>query len=396
MLVSGLKITNIETVLLSYRYNKNELWKWSGGTTLQRNTVLVKVETNQGIYGIGEIGESAFLPISVKQIIEERFKPLLLEEDPTNIEKLWQKMYIRSAHYGRKGVVIPIVSGIEIALWDILGKRLNCPIYELLGGTYRKNIRVYASAGMSKPLNELIDEAKQFIEKGYLGIKIRIGQEDPSQDIESIRELRKAIGYQVDLMVDAGQCYVDFPWDFNTALRVARELEKYQVFWLEEPLHPDDINGYQRLSSEVDVPIAAGENEFTRFGFNDLIVNRSVDIIQPDVTRSGGLLECKKIAAIASAFHLRCAPHIFGSGVGFMANMHFIASTPNAFVMEHDLTYNPLRDELLAEPPSFSEGYINLIEGLPGLGVKLTDEIINKYPFKEGDAVQKKDFIPLW
>jgi L-alanine-DL-glutamate epimerase-like enolase superfamily enzyme len=165
---------------------------------------------------------------------------------------------------------------------------------------------------------------------------------------------------------------------------------------LEEPLHPDDVQGYRRLASLVDVPIAAGENEFTRFGFRDLIISEAVDILQPDVTRSGGISECKKIAALASAFHMRCAPHIFGSGVGFMANMHFIASTPNAFVMEYDRTSNPLRDELIEEQPRFSEGYIYLPEKICGLGVRLTDEIIEKFRFQESEAVAKRDFIPTW
>lgn len=394
--MSELKITNLETILLSYRYREDELWKWSGGVTLQRNAVLVRIETNVGIQGVGEIGESAFLPRSVKEIVEERFKPLLLREDPVNIEKLWQKMYVRSAHWGRKGVVIPIISGIDIALWDILGKWLKKPVYELLGGAYRKKIRVYASAGMSKPLNELIEEAKQYVDEGYLALKIRIGHEDPREDVELVRGLREALGDRVDIMVDAGQCYVDFPWDFNVALRVAREMEKCKVFWLEEPLHPDDVQGYRRLASLVDVPIAAGENEFTRFGFRDLIISEAVDILQPDVTRSGGISECKKIAALASAFHMRCAPHIFGSGVGFMANMHFIASTPNAFVMEYDRTSNPLRDELVGEQPRFSEGYIYLPEKICGLGVRLTDEIIEKFRFQESEAVAKRDFIPTW
>jgi len=394
--MSDLKITNLEVILLSYRYDKDEVWRWSGGITLQRNAVLVKVETDKDIYGIGEIGESAFLPRSVQQIVEERFKPLLVGEDPTNVEKLWQKMYVRSAHWGRKGVVIPIISGIEIALWDLLGKWLNRPVYELLGGIYREKIRVYASAGMSKPTQELIDEVKQYVEEGYLAVKVRIGREDPRPDIEMVRELRSAVGNKIDIMVDAGQCYVDFPWDLTVALKVARELEKCNIFWLEEPLHPDDIEGYRCLSSAVDIPIAAGENEFTRFGFKDLIVNRAVDILQPDVTRSGGILECKKIAAMASAFHLRCAPHIFGSGVGFMANMHFIVSTPNAFVMEYDRTPNPLRDELLVEPPRFSRGYVYPVRGVPGLGVRLTDEIVKKFAFREEDAVLKHEFVPLW
>lgn len=391
-----IEIVNLETILLSYRYKEDEAWKWSGGATLQRNAVLVKVETNKGICGIGEIGESAFLPRSVKQIVEERFKSLLVGEDPVNIEKLWQKMYIRSAHWGRRGVVVPIISGIEIALWDILGKWLNRPVYELLGGAYREKIRVYASAGMSKPFQELVEEVKQYAEEGYSAVKIRIGHEDPYQDIELVRELRNAIGNRIDLMVDAGQCYVDFPWDFNTALKVARELEGCDVFWLEEPLHPDDIEGYKHLSHAVDIPIAAGENEFTRFGFKDLIVNRAVDILQPDVTRSGGILECKKIAAMASAFHLRCAPHIFGSGVGFMANMHFIASTPNAFIMEYDRTPNPLREGLLVEPPCFSGGYVFLAKDIPGLGVCLNEDIIERFAFQENDAVSKGDFVPSW
>lgn len=394
--MSNLKIENVETILLSYRYQKHELWKWSGGKTVQRNAVLVRITTNEGIEGIGEIGESAFLPRAVERIVIDRFKPMIVGEDPVNIEKLWQKMYVRSAHWGRKGVIIPVISGLEIALWDILGKLYNKPLYELIGGAYRDKIRVYASAGMDKVVGDIIEEAKKFVKQGYRGFKLRIGHEDPVLDIETVKTVREAIHDNVDLMVDAGQCYVDFPWDFNTALRVARELEDCKLFWLEEPLPPDDVEGYIRLSNATDIPIAAGENEFTRYGFKDLITKRAVDIIQPDVTRSGGISECKKIAAIASAYNMRCAPHIFGTGVGFMANMHFIVSTPNAFIMEYDCTLNPLRDELLIEQPKFDDGYIKMVKGLPGLGIKLTDEIINKFPFNEGDAVEKNEFIPIF
>lgn len=391
-----LRITNVETILLSYRYQENELWKWSGGATLQRNAVLVRITTDKGIQGIGEVGESAFLPRAVEKIVEDRLKPMLLGENPADIEKLWQKMYVRSAHWGRKGVAIPVISGLEIALWDILGKALDKPVYELIGGIYRDKIRVYASAGMAKPVEELAKEAQEYIEQGYYGLKVRIGTEDPRFDVDTIKGLRAAIGYKTDLMVDAGQCYVDFPWDFNTALSVARQLEDCKLFWLEEPLVPDDIDGYARLAEATDIPIAAGENEFTRYGFKDLIVKRAADILQPDVTRSGGILECKKIAAMASAFHMRCAPHIFGSGVGFMANMHFIAATPNAFIMEHDRTINPLRDELLIEQPRYEKGCIELIRDIPGIGVNLTDDIIKKYPFKQEDCVNKNEFKPIF
>lgn len=394
--MSDLKISNVETILLSYRYKEDELWKWSGGATVQRNAVLVRITTDNGIQGVGEVGESAFLPRAVEKMVEDRLRPMLLGEDPFDVEKLWQKMYVRSAHWGRKGVAIPVISGLEIALWDIMGKTLNKPVYELIGGIYREKIRVYASAGMAKSVEGLAKEAMEYINQGYYGLKMRIGLEDPRADIETVKAVKAAIGSKADLMVDAGQCYVDFPWDFNTALHVAKQLEECNLFWLEEPLVPDDLDGYARLAEAVNIPIAAGENEFTRYGFKDLIVKRAVDILQPDVTRSGGILECKKIAAIASAFHMRCAPHIFGSGVGFMANMHFIASTPNTFIMEHDRTLNPLRDDLMIEQPKYDKGYIELIKGIPGIGVNLTDDIIKRYPYIQEDAVNKNDFKPIF
>ncbi|MCL4385794.1 MAG: mandelate racemase/muconate lactonizing enzyme family protein [Cyanobacteria bacterium] len=394
--MSRLKIVDVETILLSYRYKKDEIWKWAGGITVQRNAVLVRITTNDGIIGIGEVGESAFIPRAIQQIIKERFKPMLVNEDPSNIEKLWQKMYVRSAHWGRKGVIIPIISGLEIALWDILGKLYNKPVYELIGGIYRDKIRAYASAGMDNSINGIIEEAKEFAKQGYRSFKMRIGHEDPTPDIKTVRAVREAIPDNMDLMVDAGQCYEDFPWDFSTALKVAKELEDCKLFWLEEPLPPDDIDGYIRLTNATDVPIAAGENEYTMYGFKDLISKWAVDIIQPDVTRAGGISECKKIASMALAYNMRCAPHIFGAGVSFMANMHFIASTPNAFIVEYDRTFNPLRDELLVERPKFENGYIKLTKDVVGLGVNLTDEIIKNYSFKEEDAVEKYEFIPIF
>lgn len=391
-----MKITNVETILLSYQYNPDEVWKWSGGATLQRNCVLVRVTVDDKITGLGEIGESAYLPRAIETMIDYRFKPMLLGENPFNVEKIWQKMYIQSSHYGRRGVIPTVISGIDIALYDIIGKVLNRPVYDLLGGIYRDKFKAYASGGMSKSLEALADEAKEYIARGYFGFKVRIGSEDPDNDIELIRELRGRVGPKPALLVDAGQCYTNFPWNYDTAARVCKKLESSDLYWLEEPLHPDDIEGFIRLNASTTIPIVAGENEFTRFGFESLITRRAVDMVQPDVTRSGGISECKRIAAIASAHHMRCAPHIFGSGVGFMANMHFIASTPNAFIMEHDQTLNPLREELLLKPIVYEGGYVKLIQDLPGLGVELREETIRKYAYKDTDAVTKGDFTPIF
>lgn len=387
----GLQITNVETIRLSYRYSEEERWQCPGWTTLQRNATLVRVWTNQGTYGIGEVSEDSCIPQSVGSIIDEHFKSMLIGEDPFQVEKLWRKMFVRSLHWGRKGGAIKIISGLEIALWDIIGKTLNRPVYDLLGGVVRDRIRVYASAGMSNEENELIEEMQGYKEQGYTALKMRIGS-DPRGDVEKVRRVRDALGAKMDLMADAGMSYVDAAWDFNTALRVARGLEPAGLFWLEEPLINDDIDGYARLAAETDIPIAAGENEYTKYGFKDLISRRAVDIVQPDATRSGGIMEVKKIAAIADAFQMRMAPHIFTSGVSLMANLHVIVSSPNAIVMEYDRTINPLRDELLVEPLAYRDGVVTYPKGIPGLGVQLTDELIEKFKFIPGEILQKAEF----
>jgi L-alanine-DL-glutamate epimerase-like enolase superfamily enzyme len=391
-----MKITSIETILLSYRYQPESSWSWSGGKTLQRNCVLVKVSTDEGISGLGEIGESAFLPQAVQTIIATRFEPMLFGEDPFNIEKIWQKMYIQSSHYGRRGVIPTILSGIDIALYDIIGKKLNRPVYDLIGGVYRNKFRVYASGGMAKPIDDLAKEAQSYLDQGYFGLKVRIGKEDPQEDIELIRQLRDRLGEKPALLVDAGQCYTNFPWTYDTAFRVCKQLEDCDLYWLEEPLHPDDIEGFKRLTASTSIPIVAGENEFVRYGFEPLITQHAVDMVQPDVTRSGGISECKKIASLASAHHMRCAPHIFGSGVGFMANMHFIASTPNAFIMEHDQTENPLREALLMRPIEYKDGYVKLIQDVPGLGVLLDEGILRDFAYIDDQAVDKGNFETLF
>ena len=391
-----MKITDVETILLCYRYEQDEKWKWSGGATLQRNCVLVRITVDDKYTGLGEIGESAYLPRAIETMINTRFKKMILGEDPFNIEKIWRKLYIQSAHYGRRGVIATIISGIDIALYDVIGKILQRPVYDLIGGKYRTKFKSYASGGMAKSVDSLAEEALGYISKGYFGFKVRIGNEDPEEDIELIQELRKRVGPKPALLVDAGQCYTNFPWTYDTAYRVCKKLENCDLFWLEEPLHPDDVEGFKRLTANTSIPIVAGENEFTRYGFAPLITGHAVDMIQPDVTRSGGISECKRIAAIASAHHMRMAPHIFGSGVGFMANMHFMASEPEAFIMEHDQTLNPLREELLIKPILYKNGYVELIQDLPGLGVELKEETIKKYAYNDIDAVNKGEFVPLY
>ncbi|MFC4597683.1 mandelate racemase/muconate lactonizing enzyme family protein [Cohnella hongkongensis] len=390
--MGDMKITEIETILLSYKYKEDEVWKCPGWTSLQRNAMLVRIWTDKGIYGIGEIGEATSIPHGVEQIVEERFKPMLLGQDPEQIEYLWRKMYVRTQHWGTSALAVAIISGLETALWDLLGKRLNKPVYELLGGPVRDKIRVYASAGMSKTNEDLAKEVAHYKGLGYSAVKMRIGNPDYQSDIEAVRMAREALGDQVDLMADAGMCYVDNAWDFNTVLKVTRELESNRLYWLEEPFVANNMEDYIRLTAMTDIPIAAGEHFYTKYEFKDWIAKRAVNIVQPDVTRSGGILECKKIAAVAEAFHMRCAPHIFTSGVSLMANFHFMMSTPNIQIMEYDRTPNPLRDELLVEPLRYEDGYVHLPRRQPGLGIDLTDEVRRKFAFIPGDPNLKPEF----
>ncbi|XID91238.1 mandelate racemase/muconate lactonizing enzyme family protein [Paenibacillaceae bacterium WGS1546] len=390
-----MKITEVETILLSYKYKEDEVWTCPGWTSLQRNAMLVRIWTDKGLYGIGEIGEATSIPLGVEKIVEERFKPMLIGQDPGQIEYLWKKMYVRTQHWGTSSLAVAIISGLETALWDLLGKKLDQPVYELLGGRVRDRIRVYASAGMSKTNEDLAREVAHYKELGYSAVKMRIGNPDYKADVEAVRMAREAIGYEIDLMADAGMCYVDNAWDFNTVLKAVRELEPSKLYWLEEPFVANNMDDYVRLTSMTDIPIAAGEHFYTKYEFKDWIARRAVDIVQPDVTRSGGILECKKIAAVAEAYHMRCAPHIFTSGVSLMANFHFMMSTPNIQIMEYDRTPNPLRDELLIEPLEYEDGHVRLPRRLPGLGIDVTDDVRRKFAFIPDEPNRKPEYVCL-
>lgn len=390
--MSDLRIVEVETILLSYRYKEDEVWTCPGWTSLQRNAMLVRIWTDKGLYGIGEIGEATSIPLGVEQIVKERFMPMLIGQDPTRIEYLWKKMYVRTQHWGTSALAVAIISGLETALWDILGKQLNKPVYELLGGHVRDKIRVYASAGMSKTNEDLAKEVAHYKQLGYSAVKMRIGNPDYRSDIEAVRMAREAIGSEIDLMADAGMCYVDNAWDWDTVLKVTRELEPSKLFWLEEPFVANNLDDYARLTAMTDIPIAGGEHAYTKYEFKEWIARRAANIVQPDVTRSGGILETKKIAAIADAYHMRCAPHIFTSGVSLMANFHFILSTTNVMIMEYDRTPNPLRDELLIEPLEYRDGFVHLPKRMPGLGIDLTDEARKKFAFIPGDPNKKPEF----
>lgn len=369
-----MKITRVEAMVLTRQMDKPIMD--ATYTLPHRSAVIVRVDTDEGLSGIGEAAYFGGPPMITKMVIEKELQDYLIGEDPLNNERLWEEMYQRTIKHGRKGVIIAGMSGIDIALWDIKAKAAGMPLYRLLGGCHEQ-IRAYASAGFYAPgkgVKELADEMASYVQEGFTGVKMKIGRLSPAEDVARVRAVREAIGDNIDLLVDGNNAYTSYQ-----AIKIGRRMEEYNIFWFEEPVPAEDIEGSAAVAAALDTPVAAGENEFTRYGFRDLIINKAIDIGQPDVTWCGGITEAKKIAGMASAWNIYCVPHSFSSAVALVANLHFSASIPNSLLQEFDRNYNPLRENLLREPVWINrKGYIDLTDK-PGLGIELDEAVVKKY-----------------
>jgi len=286
---------------------------WTGGGEIILPIVII--ETNDGIKGYGFCG--GFTSASGKVIIENHFKNFLIGSDPFDTELIWDKLYKASIVFGQKGAAIEAISGVDTALWDIKGKALGVPVYKLLGGKTRDSIKAYASnlhpSDIANPDYDILAlEAEEYVHQGFTGLKQRMcsgpreGRKGMEKNERLVKTVREAVGDGIELMVEVYMAWNDITY----ATEMIRRLQKYNLSWVEEPLMPNNYEGYKLLKSKVDVNIAAGEHEFTRFGAKDLIVNNIVDIIQLDPRRMGGITEGKKVAALAEAFGVEFAPHI--------------------------------------------------------------------------------------
>ena len=362
-----MRISEIEAVVLKKPMERPLLV--SRGSMAARTAVLVLVHTDEGITGLGEsVGE----PSGVVAVLRDHLGPLLLGEDPLDIERLWEKMFASGIYWDLKGALVIALSGIDIALWDIKGKSLGVPVYQLLGGACRRTLRAYASDLFWDEPETMADAAATYVHDGFPIVKAHIGRELEG-DIARVKAIRHAIGEDAGLMIDINCAY-----DRPTAVRMGRRFEEFSPFWYEEPLRPYDVEGYRDLHHQVRIPLALGENEFTKHGFLDLFQQGAVDYIMPDPGRVGGLTEMKKVAALAEAFNRVVSPHNFSSGVLLAATLHFMAATPNADLLEFDVTGTAIYDELLAEPLKVNRGVVDVPQR-PGLGVVLTDEVRERY-----------------
>jgi L-alanine-DL-glutamate epimerase-like enolase superfamily enzyme len=377
------KITDVEVVYLKIP----SIALISNGT---QDAAVVLVHTDEGLTGIGE-ADSA--PTVVKAIVEAPrshsvmvgLREVLIGENPLEVERLWRKMYQASIYYGRRGVVLHAISGIDIALWDLKGKALGRPLCDLLGGTTTAKIRAYASALFGRDGAETGEKATRFKEAGFTAFKfgwMDFGRAEKT-DRAHIAGIRDAVGPEAPIMVDVGWAYDSGGdvWDATTALRRAHMLAEYDVYWLEEPLHPDDLDGYRRLSDASPVRIAAGEEEATVHGFRDLIERGHVHVLQPDVSRAGGVTETMRIAALAHAHGRPVVPHHFSTGILGAVSVHVNASIPNALFQETPAPGegSPLNTELVVPPVKLDADGCILIPSGPGLGIELNQEVVDRY-----------------
>ncbi len=368
-----MKITEIQATALSFPLHNAP--RRGTGQPVKKDMVIVKVRTEDGIVGWGE-AHHALAPTVVADLVNQNLAPVVRGADAFAFEDLWQLLYMKQGQtHGPGWAFYKALSGIDMAIWDARGKALGQPVYRLLGGS-RKRIRAYAGGvclGYQAP-EALLQEAQRFVDQGYTALKLRLG-DSVERDLERVRHVRKALGERIDIMVDINTRYSQL--DMQRALT---GLEECAVFWIEEPFTPDNLADYAHFNARTRLPLAAGENHFTRYEARQLLEGGCVDILQPDPCKCGGITEAKKIADLAMAYRRAFAPHTGMSSIDGAACVHLLCAAQNALVYESDCAaFNPFRDDLVGGAPCVVDGYIEPNEA-PGLGIEIDESLFAKLP----------------
>lgn len=379
-----MKITGIRTHVL--KSPLAQPFAFSQGWVPTRSATLVEITTDSGPVGWGEaFAQGMEAPEISAAAIEHALAPLVLGADPLDIEVLWHRMYHRTRDFGRKGSVIAAISAIDIALWDIAGKHYGVPVSRLLGGAFRKSVQPYATGfyrieGQGEA-PRLAEEALQHYDAGFRAMKIKLGF-GVDDDVAVMRAIGRAVeGKGVTLMVDSNHAY-----GRTEALRLGYVLDEYDMRWYEEPVVPEDIDGYVELRSKLRTPIAGGENEHTLYGFGELMRRGAVDIAQPDIGSCGGVTALRHIAVLGQAQGIEINPHVWGSAVAQAASLQVLAALPVTHhslfarepILEYDRSSHPFRRELVTEPLSLEDGVVSIPDG-PGLGIEVVPEALERY-----------------
>jgi len=340
----------------------------------QRQSCLVKVTTADGTVGWGE-GHAPLGPRATQAVVEDVLAPLLLGEDPLCIQYLWERMYGSMRLRGHvAGYQLEAISGVDIALWDLAGKLLDVPVYRLLGGPFRTDLPTYASGIPGRTSDERVQAALAFVDAGYSAMKASIGRGDIDTDLAGVAAVADAVRGKADIMVDAHGAYTA-----DNALYVGRKLQELGVKWLEDPLPPEDVDGYVHLTEALEMAVASGETECTRWQFEERLRRRAVDVILPDICRAGGISEGRQIATVASLHNTRWAAHVsMGTSVHVAAAAHLAAASANFLIFEFSSTPNPIGDCLLTQPLRPESGILRVPDG-PGLGIEFDPQKLQEH-----------------
>lgn len=384
-----MKITRVTSHVLGY--DLPELLGYSQQYYAKRTAHLVEVETDEGVIGWGECFGPGAIAVANKGIVEGVIQPLILGMDPLDRDVIWHKVYNLMRDHGQKGMPMQSLSGVDIALWDIAGQVAGLPIHKLIGGAHRDSVKAYGYGMMLRPepVAELVarfeDEAAKIKDMGFAATKMKIGL-GPKDDVKIIEAVRRGIGDDFDFMADANHAYTT-----ADAFYVGRALEDTGAYWFEEPVAPEDLDGYRELRAGLKVNISGGEAEFGRWGWRQILENRGLDIAQPEVCALGGITEYLRVLALCHAHHTPVVNHVWGSAIAVTTNLHLLAAMPTLPgglfpwepMLEFDTTHNAFRDELLTEPLNIqaqvkANGRVN-IPSKPGLGVAPDREFLERF-----------------
>ena len=373
-----MRIAAVNTHVLEAKIS--EPFAWSFNRTDVRATCLVEIVTEDGTTGWGE----CFGPARLNAVVVQAFTPLLLGANALATEQIWQALYNGFRDQGQKGLIVTALSGVDIALWDLKGKRFGAPVHVLMGGALRTQVQAYATGTYRKdsgdPLDYIVAEVKGYVRDGFRAVKLKIGF-GVLEDVVLVRAVREVIGANIGLMLDANHGY-----DVIDAITVGRAVANCDIGWFEEPVVPDDLDSYVEVRRGQPIPVAGGECEFTRWGFREVLMRRAMDIVQPDTAAAGGLSECKKIADMAVAFGVRYVPHVWGTGVGLAAALQLLAVLPHnpprriprEPLLEFDRSEHPFRQAVLTQPIEHASGLVT-IPDKPGLGIEVDREAIARF-----------------
>ena len=385
-----MKITRITSHVLGY--DLPESLGYSQQYYNKRTSHLIEIETDEGITGWGECFGAGNIAFANKGIVEKVIQPMVLGMQALDRDVIWHKVYNLMRDHGQKGMPLQALSGVDIALWDIAGKVAGLPIYKMIGGAHRKKIEVYGYGMMLRPENvdslvsRFMDEAIEIKENGFKAVKMKVGL-GPKDDLRLIESVRRGVGDNYRFMVDANHGYTT-----HDAFYVGRAMEEFDPYWFEEPVAPEDLDGYRELRASLKVNISGGEAEFNRWGWRNLLESRGLDIAQPEVCALGGISEYLRVLALCHAHFTPVVNHVWGSAIAVATNLHLLAAMPplpgGLFpwepMLEYDTTHNIFIDDLLTESLEIknqvkaNNGTVSLPNG-PGLGVTPKRDFLDSF-----------------